>query len=99
MGESQARGMLTQRVQDKALELMGREISTVELRLMPYVQYVAMNDQYIDMRRVSDDDHDTLAKWKEEGRVICYQDNLELTKEFWGTLHEILYLSYVDLYA
>lgn len=51
--ETQRRGQLTQRVQDAAKRLLGCEITVRELRLMPYVQYLMVNEQKLNIGQIS----------------------------------------------
>ena len=97
--EEQKRGQLTERVQAKAVELLGRDIDVAELRLMPYVQHVMMNEQRIDTRHTSGTDRQTLSKWRDEGHIEGGASGLAITKEFWDILNEILFLAYVDTFG
>ena len=91
------RGALTHEVNDKAKELMGRELTLCELRIMPYVQYVMMNEQKIDPRKCNQDDRNVLNKWRKEGHIEGGASGLAITKEFWDFMHEILFIAYVDI--
>ena len=54
------RGQITDEIKAKSKELLGYEIDQKELRLMPYVQCVMMNEQVIEPRKIN-----------EEGAVFC----------------------------
>lgn len=95
--EPQARGQLTNRVQSKAVELLGRKITTRELRLMPYVAHCLQNDRHIDQQRVNDEERILLDNWYDVGWLEGPQYNLRVTHEFWIHMAEIIYLAYVDL--
>ncbi len=95
--ETQKRGELTKRVQAKAVELLGREITVLELRLMPYVSHCLINDRYIDQRRVNDEERVLLDGWLDAGWLQGAQYNLGVSHEFWTHMAEIIYLAYVDL--
>jgi hypothetical protein len=58
--EKNGRGRLTERVQDRAKELMQREITTTELRLMPYIQYVMVNEQRLDPAKLKGEERPIL---------------------------------------
>ena len=60
----QKRGQLTQRIKDKSKELMGYEISQTELRLMPYIQYVMLNNQTLEPSRINKEEKDILSIWR-----------------------------------
>lgn len=93
----QKRGQLSERIQAKAKELLGRETTTTELRLMPYIQYVMVNDQRIEPRKCNQADRDVLSLWRSEGHIEGGAGGLAITKKFWNTICEIVFLGYVDL--
>lgn len=90
-----ARGILNDRVQSAALQTLRRPITQEELRLMPYVHYVMMNEQRIQPTRINAEERVILAKWREEGWIEGGAAGLAITKEFWDALSEILWVSYV----
>lgn len=92
----QKRGQLTERVAVKAVELLGRKIDVAELRLMPYLQYVMMNEQRIEPVKCNQADRDVLRRWRDEGRIEGDASGLGITKQFWDSINEILFLAYVD---
>lgn len=94
---TQERGQLTDRIKARSKELLGYEIDTVELRLLPYIQFVMVNDQRIDPRKCNQAERDVLAKWREAGRIESGASGLSITKEFWDIVCEIVFLGYVDL--
>ena len=89
------RGHLTDAVQAKATELLGRPITVCELRLMPYIQYQMMNDQRLDPRKCNQDDRDVLETWRKEHHIEGGASGLAITKAFWDAINEVLWLSYV----
>ena len=89
------RGQLTDDIKALSLSLMGREIDLVELRLMPYIQYVMMNEQRIDPRKCNHDDRDVLQRWREEGHIEGGATGLAITREFWDIINDILFMGYV----
>lgn len=97
--ERQRRGELTTRVQNKATELLGRAITVRELRLMPYIVHVSMNQQYVDCRKVNDAEKTILDEWLDNGWLIGNPSStVRPSKEFWDAMGELMYLAYVDLY-
>ncbi len=96
--EIQTRGVLTQRIKDKSKELLGYEISAKELRLMPYVQYQMMNAQRIDPSKISSEEREIWQIWKEAGYVDGGMSGMQMTKEFYDALCEILFLGYIDIH-
>jgi len=94
----QKRGQLTKRINKKAVELMGREITQTELRLMPYIQNVMMNEQRVDPNKVSGEEREILSLWREKGYIEGGASGLAISIDFWCIINEILWLGYVDLY-
>jgi len=88
----QKRGQLTDRIKARSRELLGYEMDVTELRLMPYVQYVMCNDQRIDPRKCNQADRDILSKWRKAGA-----GGLQITKQFWDIICEIVFLGCVDI--
>lgn len=95
--EKQGRGQLTERIKKKSLELMGYEINQKELRLMPYIQYVMMNEQKLDVAKINHEEREILSKWKKAGYIEGGASGMRISKQFWNILSEILLLGYVDL--
>jgi hypothetical protein len=93
----QKRGQLTSRIKEKSFELLGYEIDQKELRLMVYVQYVMINDQYIDIRKINQEEREILSQWRKAGYIEGGASQMGITKEFWDILCEIIFLGYVDL--
>jgi hypothetical protein len=89
------RGRLTSEIQTVAHLHLGRKISTAELRLMAYTQYVMMNEQRIDPRKCNQDDREVLSKWREEGHIDGGASGLAITREFWDAICAILWFGYV----
>jgi hypothetical protein len=93
----QKRGQLTDRVQEKAKGLLGREISLTELRLIPYIVYTMVNDQRIDRAKINVDEREIVRRWQDEGRIEFSAPHLAVTKEFFDACNELLWLACVDL--
>lgn len=93
----QLRGQLTSRIKEKSKELFGYEISQVELRLIPYLQYVMINSQKLDINKISPEERKIISKWRAAGYIDGGASGMRITKEFWNIMNEILFLGYVDL--
>ena len=93
--EKTDRGILTDEIKKKSMELMGYEINTRELRLMVYTHYCCCNEGYIDQRRVNDEERKILDKWCEKD-YIHKQYNLRPSREFYDIMNEIIWLGYVE---
>lgn len=96
------RGSLSKKVQNKAKELIGRELSRDELRLIPYMQYVMVNDQKIDICKLNGKDEKIMREWNEANYYYAIQYGSEesyrlvITKELWNFMCEILFIAYVE---
>ncbi len=90
-----ARGELTEAIQKIAKEKIDREITLTELRLIPYIQYIMVNEQKLEPIRISPEERAVLKKWKEEDYIEGGATGLAITKEFWDFMCEILFESYV----
>ena len=105
----QKRGQLTQRIKEKSKNLLGYEINKTELRLMPYLHYQLVNEKRLKPEHVNEEERQILKKWLKKGHILngvsagkgrpamSIDEKLEITKEFWNILNEIIFLGYVDL--
>ena len=103
------RGALTDEIRTKSIELLGYEINTTELRLMVHLQYIMVNEQKIDWRRINADDRKIINRWRKAGliagghldcngkKITRESTHLSIAKEFWDIICEIIYIGYVDL--
>ena len=89
------RGMLSPQIQEASKKFLGREISTVELRLMPYIDYLMKNDQRIDPRKCNQEDREVLRLLRSEGHIEGGASGLSITREYYDFIQEILWLGYV----
>lgn len=93
------RGQLTNEIQEFARSFLGREITTRELRLYPYLDYVMKNEQKIEPKRVNQEERDILQKLREENHIEGGASGLSMTKEFYDYINQVLWLGYVvDVY-
>lgn len=93
----QKRGQLTERIKRRSAELLGYEINREELRLMPYILTVMMNEQKIRIRHIGGGERGILRKWREAGHIEGEASGLRITEKFWNIICEIVRLGYVDL--
>jgi len=93
----QERGQLTERIKVESKKLLGYEITRKELRLMPYIQYVMVNEQRINPEKIDAEERIILRKWKDVGYIEGGAIGLNITKEFWDIINELIFLGYVDL--
>lgn len=95
--KTQKRGMLTQRIKEKSMELLGYEISQKELRLMVYLNYVMTNNQKLDYSKIDGHEDKIIQKWTKFKLVGGTIEKLTVTKYFWDIISEIVWLGYVDI--
>ena len=90
-----ARGVLTKEVQEIAKKNIGREIDRTELRLIPYIQYLMVNEQRLDISKLKQDERVILRKWKDAELIDGGATGLSITEDFWNFMCEVLFQSYV----
>lgn len=106
----QLRGKLTERIKTKSKELLGYEITQIELRLMAHLVYLFMNEQKINPTLINTNEIHFLNEWVKKKYTIIYPvkdasiltvvnklNKIYPTKKFWDIINEIIYLGYVDL--
>jgi len=89
------RGMLTTDVDKIAKIFLGRGITLRELRLIPYIQYVMVNERKLEICKVNQEERKILRKWKDEGHIEGGASGLAITKHFWDFMCEALFVAYV----
>lgn len=95
--KTQERGQLTDRIKKKSVELLGYEINICELRLMPYIMHVMMNEQKIDIQKINQEEREIMSKWRKAGYIEGDASQMGITVVFWNILCEIVRLGYVDI--
>lgn len=92
------RGRLTDEVKKISKDMLGYEISQRELRLLPYLMSVTLDNFPMDRKRINRDENRILNKWEEKGFVsIESADNgrmLFLTERFYKAVSAILMVGY-----
>ena len=88
------RGVLTDKVRFEAMAQLGRDITQAELRLMPYIQFCMMNGQILNTNRINKGERAVLQQWRDEGHVEGGASGLSITKDFWDSINQILWLAY-----
>lgn len=91
------RGVLTDAIKVKSREMMGREIDTTELRLMPYVMHTMMNSQVLDPNKISSKERAVLAIWRTAGYIEGGASGMGITEEFWNIMTTLVFMGYVDI--
>ena len=70
--------------------------NVTELRLIPYLQYLILNQMPVDPSKISSQERFILRKWKEQGKIdhsVVYP--CRCTRSFWDWMNGVLWESYV----
>jgi hypothetical protein len=89
------RGELTPPLRKFMEEFLGRKTSVRELRLIPYVAYVAVNEQKIEPARINQEERAILRLWKDAGHFEGGMTGVAITREFWDFMNGVQWLAYV----
>ena len=88
------RGQLTDAISDKAKAFLGRDLTQIELRLYPYLQYVMVNERKLDPRRVNPEERVILAGLRTEGHIEGGAGGLTMTREFFLFISDLIFDAY-----
>lgn len=89
------RGNLNKEINEIAIDFLGREIDVLELRLYPYLSYIAINLCELEPDKIEDSELKVLKKLEQEGHLKLISHKVIFTSEFYLFIHNVLYLSYV----
>ncbi len=89
------RGALTPEIQQISKEFLGREITTAELRLMAYIDFVMKNWQKIEPSKVNSEDREVLKLLRSEGHIDGGASGLSITHDYYNYMQKILWIAYV----
>lgn len=97
--EVKNRGALNETARKLSNEFLKQEIDTEKLRVLPYIQYVVMNNHRIDYRKVNYNELKFLSELEGMKHLTLDEDSgyITITKEFWDFINEILFYTYVDV--
>ena len=91
------RGMVTDEITNRTEELFGRRMSVTEIRLMPYITFIAVNGGTIDARKINDKERAILNEWQDKKWIkIENKVKVVLTQDFWRKANEIVFMAYVN---
>jgi hypothetical protein len=90
------RGEYTAEVAAYMESFLGRPSSRVELRLIPYLQYVMVNEQKLDPLKLNAEERDVIALLRDAGHVEGGMTGFRVTEEFWNFMCGVLLIAYVD---
>lgn len=93
------RGKLTDNVQNVAEKYLGRKLkSTMELRFLPYLDYVMKNNGRIDPQKINREERELIEEYSSAGWITRDVDlNIQVkNKQFYNAIQEILWEAYVS---
>ena len=91
------RGFLSEDLRIYAKAQLGRDFTQDELRLYPYLVYVAINGGEIQLAKISAHEKGILATLQNEGHIKNLGDGYYMpTREFYMFMNDCLYEAYVD---
>lgn len=90
------RGELTSEIQEIAKIFLGREIDQTELRLYPYIHYCATNERKLKPEKINMEEKQIIRRWKDAGLFEggISDDSMNMTKEFFDYMNDILWHGY-----
>lgn len=75
----------------------GLDLDKTNLHLLPYVQYVMMNEQVFDRAKLSREESRIIKELREAGCLgIRNNGKFQCTDRFWTCMNEILFYTYVE---
>lgn len=96
MKDSEQRGVLTEAAQKKAVAILGEEITQIELRLYPFLDYCWKNGGYVDRSKLSKEEHDIIEHREKQGYLKReYGGYNTPSREFYDFVQDILAETYV----
>lgn len=91
------RGMLTDKIQEKAVLFLNREITQKELRLYPYIDYSIKKGCYgWSYDKMDEEEIKILNKLYDEKHIVYYPDKIIVTRKFYNYIQDILATGYVE---
>ncbi len=84
------RGMWTEKYKEK----YGLE-NVTELRLIPYLQYLILNQMPVDPNKIDHEERQILTKWRQEGKIDYSMTHAcKCIRSFWDWMNDVLWESY-----
>lgn len=89
------RGQVTPDTDRIATAFLGRPLTQVELRMIPYIDYVMKNAQAIVPAKVNTEERRFLSFLRKQDHIEGGAAGMAVTREFYDFMQEILWFSYV----
>lgn len=89
------RGEFTPKIQAAMEGFFGRQTSRAEFRLLPYIQYVMVNEQRIEIDKINPEERAILSTLRSEGHIEGGASGLALTRDFWDFICNVVWMGYV----
>jgi hypothetical protein len=99
MVQQNGRGKLTPEIEAKSEELLGYAITQRELRLMPYIQHVMMNDQRLDLNRINSEEREIVSNWRKRGFLEGGAGPMVISRRFWDVINDLMWMAYVNYHG
>ena len=85
-----SRGIITEEIKEKY------HMTLKECRLIPYVQYLLVNQMAIDPLKIDAEERKILQTWRDKGYItFSMREPLTVSREFWDIMNNFLWDSYV----
>lgn len=89
------RGVFDEARAAKYKEVIGEDLTKEALRLIPYVQYCAVNHQQLDRNRMDATERKITNEWVERGWIEKFP-YVVVSREFWQFMCDVLFDFYID---
>ena len=84
------RGIITEEIKEKY------HMATKEFRLIPYVQYLLVNQMPIDPKKIDSEEREILQNWRDKGYLTFSMiEPLTVSREFWDIMNNFLWDCYI----
>lgn len=77
------RGILTDEIKEKAIELLDEEFTVRKLRLIPYLHHVMVDcSGRLDPMKMNEEEQKILTDWRLKGFIDGTRNEMNVTKKF-----------------
>ncbi len=85
-----SRGIITEEIKEKY------QMTVKEFRLIPYVQYLLVNQMPVDPQKIDAEEREILQSWRDKGYLtFSMKEPLTVSREFWDMMNDFLWDCYV----